>query len=57
MRTCPDVRRMVERGRYLGRRGLGETTDIDEEKFRLVSKAAAEIDLRIDALGRALRQI
>ena len=48
---------VAERGRYLVRRGLGETTDMDEEKFRLLSEATAEIDLRIDALGSALRQI
>src|ERR1700676_1609054 len=28
---------VAERGRYLVRRGLGETTDKDEEKFRLLS--------------------
>ena len=48
---------VAERGRYLVRRGLGETTDMDEEKFRLLSEATAELDLRIDALGSALRQI
>jgi tetratricopeptide (TPR) repeat protein len=48
---------VAERGRYLVRRGLGEATDMDEEKLRLLSATAAEIGLRIDALGSALRQI
>ncbi len=48
---------VAERGRYLVRRGLGEATDMDEEKLRLLSATAAEIGLRIDALGSALREI
>jgi ATP/maltotriose-dependent transcriptional regulator MalT len=46
---------VAERGQYLARRGRGDATD--EAKLRLLSVAAAEIDMRIDALGCALRGI
>ena len=48
---------VAERARYLVRRGLGISTDLDEEKLGLLSAAAAETGLRIDALSSALRQI
>jgi class 3 adenylate cyclase/tetratricopeptide (TPR) repeat protein len=47
---------VAERGRCLVRRGRGVATDADEEKLGLLSAAAAETGLRIDALGSALRQ-
>ena len=50
------ARVVAERGRCLARRGLGEATDTDEEKLRLLAAAADEAGLRIDALGRALRR-
>jgi hypothetical protein len=46
---------VAQRGHHLARRGRGDATD--EAKLRLLSVAAAEIGLRIDALGSALRQI
>jgi tetratricopeptide (TPR) repeat protein len=46
---------VAERGHHLARRGRGDATD--EATLRLLSLAAAEIGLRIDALGSALRQI
>jgi hypothetical protein len=48
---------VAERGHYLVRRGRGEATEVDEEQHRLLSATAAEIGLRIDALGSALRQM
>jgi hypothetical protein len=48
---------VAERGRCLVRRGRGVATEADEEKLRRLSATAAEIDLRIDALGSALRQL
>jgi tetratricopeptide (TPR) repeat protein len=46
---------VAERGHHLARRGRGDATD--EAKLRLLSVAAAEMGLRIDALSSALRQI
>jgi class 3 adenylate cyclase/tetratricopeptide (TPR) repeat protein len=46
-----------ERGRQLARRGKGAATETDEEKLKHLSRAAAEIGMHIDGLGRALRQI
>jgi class 3 adenylate cyclase/tetratricopeptide (TPR) repeat protein len=48
---------VAERGRQLARRGRGEATEMDEERVRLLTAAAACTDMRIDALGRALRRI
>ncbi len=48
---------VAERGRYLVRRGLGEATEMDEDKHRLLRATAAEAGWRIDALGSALRQM
>jgi hypothetical protein len=48
---------VAERGRQLARRGRGEATETDEERVRLLTAAAAGTDMRIDALGIALRQI
>ena len=50
------ARVVAERGRCLARRGLGEVTDIEEEKLRLLAATADEVGLRIDALGSALRR-
>ncbi len=46
---------VAERGHHLARNGRGEATD--DAKLRLLSGAAAEIDMRIDALGSALRRM
>ena len=46
---------VAERGHHLARQGRGDATD--EAKFKVLSGAAAEIDMRIDALGSALRRI
>ena len=46
---------VAERGHHLARYGRGDPTA--EAKLRLLSVAAAEIDMRIDALGSALRRI
>jgi hypothetical protein len=48
---------VAERGRQLARRGRGEATETDEERVRLLTAAAAGTDMRIDALGIALRRI
>ena len=48
---------VAERGHYLVRRGLGEATEMDEDKHRLLRATAAESGWRIDALGSALRQM
>jgi tetratricopeptide (TPR) repeat protein len=48
---------VAERGHYLVRRGLGEATEMDEDKHRLLRATAAETGWRIDALGSALRQM
>jgi len=47
---------VAERGRCLARRGLGEATETDEETLRRLDATADEAGLRIDALGKALRQ-
>jgi hypothetical protein len=44
---------VAERGHHLACHGRGDSTD--DAKVRLLSAAVAEIDLRIDALGSALR--
>jgi tetratricopeptide (TPR) repeat protein len=46
---------VAARGHHLARHGRGDATD--EAKLGLLSLAAAEIDMRIDALGSALRRI
>jgi class 3 adenylate cyclase len=48
---------VAERGRQLARRGRGKATEIDDERVRLLTAAAAGADMRIDALGIALRRI
>jgi hypothetical protein len=48
---------VAERGLYLVRRRLGEATEMDENKQRLLRATAAETGWRIDALGSALRQM
>jgi hypothetical protein len=48
---------VAERGHILARRGRGDVTEGDEERLRATLAAAVAIDLRIDALGDALRQI
>ena len=50
------ARVVAERGRCLARRGLGEATETDEETLRRLDATADEAGLRIDALGKALRQ-
>ena len=49
------ARVVAERGRCLARRGLGEVTEIEDERLRLLAATADEAGLRIDALGSALR--
>jgi class 3 adenylate cyclase/tetratricopeptide (TPR) repeat protein len=46
---------VAERGHHLARHGRGDATD--EAKLKLFAGAAAAIDMRIDALGSALRRI
>jgi len=46
---------VAERGHHLARQGRGDATD--DAKFKLLSSAAAQIDMRIDALGSALRRM
>jgi hypothetical protein len=46
---------VAERGHHLARQGRGDATD--DAKFKLLSGAAAQIDMRIDALGSALRRM
>ena len=48
---------LAERGHILARRGRGEATEADEEKLRQILTGADAIDLRIDALGGALRRL
>jgi hypothetical protein len=46
---------VAERGHHLARQGRGDATD--DAKLKLLSGAAAQIDMRIDALGSALRRM
>ena len=46
---------VAERGYHLARQGRGDATD--DAKLKLLSGAAAQIDMRIDALGNALRRM
>jgi class 3 adenylate cyclase/tetratricopeptide (TPR) repeat protein len=48
---------VAERGRMLARRGRGEATEGDEDALKATLAAASAIDMRIDALGHALRRI
>ena len=48
---------IAERGHILARRGRGDATDGDEERLRATLAVAIAIDMRIDALGDALRRI
>ena len=45
------------RGKMLARRGSGKATETDETALKLIVAEAAEIDMRIDALGDSLRGI
>jgi class 3 adenylate cyclase len=49
--------RIAERGRLLARRGRGEASAADEEKLSRLRTEAAAIDMRIDAMGEALRAL
>jgi class 3 adenylate cyclase/tetratricopeptide (TPR) repeat protein len=46
---------VAERGHHLARQGRGDATD--DAKLNFLSGAAAQIDMRIDALGSALRRM
>jgi tetratricopeptide (TPR) repeat protein len=48
---------VAERGHMLARRGRGEATEDDEDRLNATLAAASAIDMRIDALGHALRRI
>jgi class 3 adenylate cyclase/tetratricopeptide (TPR) repeat protein len=48
---------VAERGHVLARRGRGEATDSDEDRLSATLATASAIDMRIDALGLALRGI
>ena len=48
---------VAERGRMLARRGRGEASEGDEDALRATLAAASAIDMRIDALGDALRRM
>ena len=48
---------VAERGHMLARRGRGEATEDDEDRLKATLAAARVIDMRIDALGHALRRI
>ena len=48
---------VAKRGYHLARRGRGDAAETVKEHLRHLSNAAAEIDMRLDALGSALRQI
>jgi hypothetical protein len=47
---------VARRGHILARRGRGDATEEDEERLRVTLAAANATDLRIDALGDALRR-
>jgi class 3 adenylate cyclase/tetratricopeptide (TPR) repeat protein len=49
--------RVAERGKILARRGWGKAAETDETALKLIVAEAAEIDMRIDALGNSLRGI
>ena len=53
----PYASTIAERGRALARRGRGEATERDEAALGQVLALAAKIDMRIGALGEALRRI
>ena len=46
---------VAERGRVLARRGRGDATDADDRDLERVLAIAAASDMRVDALGIALR--
>jgi hypothetical protein len=48
---------VAERGHLLARRGRGKATEGDEDRLKATLAAAKAIDMRIDALGYALRRI
>ena len=48
---------VAERGHVLARCGPGGATESDEDRRRATLAAAREFDMRIDALGLALRQV
>jgi hypothetical protein len=49
--------RIAERGRLLARRGRGEASKADEEKLSRLLAEAAKDDMRIEAMGEALRAL
>jgi class 3 adenylate cyclase/tetratricopeptide (TPR) repeat protein len=53
----PYASTIAERGRALARRGRGQATETDEATLSQILTVAVEIDMRIGALGEALRQI
>ena len=48
---------LATRARVLARRGRGDATAADENQFRQALAVAAEADIRVEALGLALRSI
>ncbi len=48
---------VAQLGKILARRGRGDASETDEDELRLILTAAAEADMRINALGESLRRI
>jgi hypothetical protein len=48
---------VAERGQVLARCGRGQATESDADRLRAALAAARQFDMRIDALGLALRQV
>jgi tetratricopeptide (TPR) repeat protein len=48
---------VAQRGKMRARRGRGEAAETDEIALKQILAAAAEIDMRIDALGDSLRRV
>ncbi len=46
-----------QRGKLLARRGRGVATEADEDQLRGILSSAAAADMRIEALGQALRRL
>ena len=53
----PYASMIAERGRALARRGRGQATEADEAALTEALSLAASFDMRIGALGEALRRI
>jgi tetratricopeptide (TPR) repeat protein len=47
---------MAQRAKILARRGSGSAAGTDENDLKVILASAAEVDMRIDALGEALRR-